>query len=151
MKGKILILAAAALGLTSCADLGLGIEADSGYTGPYYTPGPYYDNWYGPYFGSGFPYGYQPEWPRPYPPQGFNPGPVIVPKPPQQSQPPHNPGYIPSGSPLIPGAGTGTRPGNGGLPSVNPGNVSGRPTLNIGSSAPVEIPSNSVPARGRGR
>ena len=50
MKLKILAAAIAAIGLGACADLGFGVDVDSGYSDPYfYGNWPYYDGpWYGP-------------------------------------------------------------------------------------------------------
>ena len=139
MKGiKVLLVSSvAAIGFASCADLGLGVDMDSGISSPYYYGSgiPYYGGYNGgPYFGLDYPFYspvYSPGFLPPAPPViGNGPGSIIIPgaKPPQW-RPPQNGGggQIPNNKPLIPGAGENVRPGNGGLPS-NPSSVpQGRP------------------------
>lgn len=132
MKTKILLSLAAALSLTSCADLGYGVELDSSYpTDPYY----YGNGFYGPGFmGDGYynsPYWNNPLWNygpaiapvRPSRPPILNPGvgPAlppsnIKPAPERPSRPPqidNNPGI--NGRPSTPAGNE--RPGNMGLPN----------------------------------
>lgn len=134
-KITIAILAALALTASSCADMGFGVDVDSSGASPYlygstgYYGGPAYSPWFG----------YN-TWNPPviYPGPGPALPPANRPTPNQPSRPvrpaPEGPGaslpvFRPgttingsgsgggvSGSPLIPGAGQGTRPGNGGLP-----------------------------------
>ena len=139
MKGiKVLLVSSvAAIGFASCADLGFGVDMDSGISSPYYYgSGPTADggNSGGLKVSREMPYdrpGYSPGFLPPAPPViGDGPGSIISPgaKPPQ-GRPPQNGGggQIPNGKPLIPGAGENVRPGNGGLPS-NPSSVpQGRP------------------------
>lgn len=135
-KIKLALAAALALCLGSCADMGFGVDVDSGAYSPYlydgtgYYGGPVYSPWYG--YNS---------WNSPW--IDTNPGPALPPPPLINSGPawrPVNPGYNPparptvrpgvitnggtggsaagvTGTPLIPGAGNGTRPGNGGMPN----------------------------------
>ena len=117
---KILAAAAiaiAVIGMTGCADLGLGVDIDPLGVNPYWYGSGYIGNAY--YNTPVWNYGpiYNPRPPRPpliYP----GPGPAI---PPQQSQRPPivntNPGM--NGVPTT--VGGIQRPGNGGLP--NPSNV----------------------------
>lgn len=116
MKTKIILSALAAIGLmTSCADLGFGVDIDSGG----YTP--YFNGYYGSPWGNiglnwDYPlYAPPAAPPRPVRPPAINgkPGPV---KPPQQAparpQQPAPGNGVPSVSP-----GGQVRPGNGGRPS----------------------------------
>ena len=122
-KIHLAAIAAAVLLATSCDSLGFGVDADSAGVNPYiygnttvYTP-PYYSDWYGgsPWWStgwnSGWDYGWnRPAWrPRPRPPYNPGVGPV--------QRPTVTPGVIITPG-NVPGAGTNTRPGNGGLPSA---------------------------------
>lgn len=125
MKTKHILSAAAAIivmfGVSSCAELGMGVDVDSYNTGPYwygngYLGGTYWNTpvWdYGPI--------YRPRPPRP-PMINVEPGPVILP----DSRPVPSEGI--SVSPGINGVRPGNvagsiggiqRPGNGGLPTQN--------------------------------
>lgn len=114
MKTKIILSAVAALALASCADLGFGIDADSGGVSPY---------WYGDGFYGG-PMWNGPGWNGPY----WNYGPVIN-NGPVYPPPVLNPGVGPVRPPVI-----NANPGNNGRPSMpqgseRPGNM-GLPTNN---------------------
>lgn len=141
MKAKIMIMAAAALALSACADLGFGVDLDSGGASPYFygSDGPFYGGWNGdPYWGMSLPsWGYFPSYRPSRPPLvGNGPGSVWNPNP-GPALPPNRPGtgaQRPHQA-TIPGAGAGTRPGNGGLPTgitltpANPPSVpQGQPT-----------------------
>ena len=133
MKTKALLISfAAALTLASCADLGFGVDVGSStpYYGGYYSPYYYDDGYFGtPYYGFNYPFYTGPSAP---PLVGNGPGSVFDPNPgpvrPPQRPPINingsNPGPVIGGSAsLIPGAGNGTRPGNGGMPSNNPPSI----------------------------
>ena len=120
-----------AVAATACADLGFGVDVDSG--------GPYPAYYYGPDYYGGGPWGdvYYPTYsPGPPPLVGNGPGSVFFPdytplRPPSHVRPPMTPpvnngggggGSIPSGRPVFPSAPGGIeRPGNNGqAPSVAP-------------------------------
>lgn len=153
MKTKIAILAIGALALVSCSDLDMGVSVSSAGASPYIygSTGPLYT---GPYFGPDFPYGYNPGPLVSNPPlTGNGPGSVFNPAPSRPkpvvnvnpgingpSNPNPNPGNNPSGGNNpgfniggVPGAGSGMRPGNGGLPS-------GQPVTNNPASVPTGQP-----------
>ncbi len=150
MKSNLAIIAAAALAMamTSCSDLGFGVDVGTGGASPYLygSSGPFYGGFSGsPYFGLDFPFGYYGDYTPSAPPVvGNGPGSIFNPNPAPNPRPPRlpningsNPGIqIPSGG-LIPGAGAGVRPGNGGLPS-------GTPVV----SNPPSVPTGQ-PTRGR--
>lgn len=113
MKAKIIAGVLAALSMSACADLGFGVDVGDSYYDPYY-----YNGIYGPAWGNGawdwdYPlYNPGPAVPPPRPPLiGNNPGPVIRPN----VRPNVNPGI--NGVPTVTPGGM-SRPGNGGLPSV---------------------------------
>lgn len=149
MKTKLAlsIAAAAALAMASCADLGFGVDVGNSGPSPYFygSSGPFYSGYSGyPYFGVDFPYGYWGDYIPSAPPIIGN-GPGSISPGPRPDHRPHlpningsNPGPVifPSGA-NIPGAGAGTRPGNGGLPS-------GKPVVNNPPSVPA-----GQPTRGR--
>lgn len=133
MKSKIILSLAAALALSSCADLGFGVDVDSGAPGPYWYGNGYYDPGY---MGDGYynsPYWNNPLWNygppvapiRPSRPPILNPGigpalpPAhITPAPERPSRPPQintNPGI--NGKPSLPAGAE--RPGNMGRPDNN--------------------------------
>jgi len=118
MKLKILAAAIAAIGLGACADLGFGVDVDSGYSDPYfYGNWPYYDGpWYGPRWSYDFPI-YSPPA---RPPFIGGPGPAYPPSRPQRPvRPPMNVGGSSCGVTGVPTTvGGRPRPGNGGLPSA---------------------------------
>ena len=135
MKAKLLLIPVAAFLIAASADLGFGVDVDSGPYNPYYYGNGYY----------GYPWGnvgwdwdyplYSPPIARPpRPPMtGIGPGPA---RPPQnnnqpQVRPPMNgiPTTAPNGS---------MRPGNGGLPSVT-----------VPSTPPRTPGSNNNSQRGR--
>lgn len=118
MKTGYILAAAvtAALSMSSCADLGFGVDVDSGGIGPYWNDyGPYGGPWNSPYWNYGPLYNgpiyngplYRPPVRPPF--IDTNPGPVI--RPPQSNE---NPGFnrVPTS------VGGVSRPGNGGLPST---------------------------------
>ena len=120
MKKNIILAFAAALTLAGCADLGFGVDVDSGGVGPY---------WYGnAYPGSGYwdtpTWGlgpvYNPVPPRP-PIINVLPGPAMPPQrpqPPQRPEPPQNQRPPQASFPGINGI---SRPGNNGFPSPGQG------------------------------
>ncbi len=120
MKLKALASIIIAAALTGCADLGFGVDVDSGGVSPYiYGNGPYYD---GPWGGLGWSYDFPMPPARPLPPPYYGgPGPVIPSRP--QVRPPMNPPASGNGMtnsvPTI-GLGGNQRPGNGGLPTATP-------------------------------
>ena len=136
MKSKLFIASLLAMAMAACADLGFGVDVDSGYDyNPYYYNGGYY----------GYPWGnlgwdldnplYNPPVQRPpRPPMiGGGPGPVI-PKPPQNQPPQNNPPQVRppmNGVPYTVPGGI-QRPGFGGMPSA-PGPLSA-PVQNNGSN-----------------
>lgn len=128
MKKKlytILLCAFATLGIASCANLGFGVDAESGVTNPY---------WYGNGY-LGDTYWNTPVWnygpiyhPNPPVPPFINPGPgpAVRPTPPAQQPPQETPGNRPGnvfpGVNRVPTQINGIqRPGNGGL--ATPGQV----------------------------
>lgn len=127
MKAKKILSALVAMALmSSCAELGFGIDVDSG------DYSPYYNGYYGSPWGNiGFNWDY-PLYAPPGPP--LPPRPV---RPPQQApsrpqQPPQGNG-VPTTSP-----GGSVRPGNGGLPSAN-----------TPATQPDQIPVSNNARRGR--
>ncbi len=127
MKAKFLLIAIAAVAMAACADLGFGVDVDSGGVDPYFYGGGYYGypwgnvglNWDYPLYAP-------PVAPPPRPPMLGGPGPAL---PPQinnrpQVRPPMNgvPATGPSGQ---------MRPGNGGMPSVT---VPATPALSPGNN-----------------
>lgn len=128
MKAKIILTAIAAIAVAACADLGFGVDVDSGVYNPYYYGNGYYGS---PWGNMGWDWDYPlytpPVAPPPRPPMiGGNPGPAL---PPQnnnrpQIRPPMNgiPTTAPNGV---------QRPGNGGMPSAP---VPSTPALNSGDS-----------------
>lgn len=123
MEARYILAAAvtAVLSLSSCADLGFGVDVDSGGVGTYWNDyGPYGGLWGSPYWNYGPVYNgplyngpiYGPPHRPPF--IDTNPGPVIRPP---QSRPPQinvNPGIN-----TVPATVGGiARPGNGGLPST---------------------------------
>ena len=136
MKSKLFIASLLAMAMAACADLGFGVDVDSGYDyNPYYYNGGYY----------GYPWGnlewdwdyplYNPPVQRPpRPPMiGGGPGPVI-PKPPQNQPPQNNPPQVRPPMNGVPSTGPGgiQRPGNGGMPSAPVPNTA--PVQNNGSN-----------------
>lgn len=128
-KSTAAILFAVALATAGCADLGFGVDIDSG------TPSPY---WYGNgYLGGTYwntpVWNYGPIYHQSPPPPPFinsTPGPAM---PPQQNKPPgnnnqgNNQGSISPGGNRVPTEINGIqRPGNGGLPSGSQSNNSRR-------------------------
>lgn len=137
MKASVLLISLLAAGtLAGCADLGFGVDVGSSspYYGGYYSPYYYDDGFFGsPYYGFNYPFYNTPPAP---PLVGNGPCSIFDPNPGRAIRPPQrpplngsNPGPVVGGSVnIIPGAGAGTRPGNGGLPSDNPASIPvGRP------------------------
>ncbi len=124
------VAVAAALMLTGCADLGFGVDIDSGAPGPYYGSGPVVN----PYWGWG--------WDSP----AWNLGPVAnpVPPPPRPHYPVLNPGIGPVVPPSNPGVNRPSGPVN-----ANPGNRV--PTVIDGTMRPgnggFATPGASTPRR----
>lgn len=137
MKRKGLVLAgvaAAALSLASCADLGFGVDLDSGGASPYFYGDTYLgSSYYNPYISSPY-WTFGPSYTPAPPVWGNGPGSIGMPsapqRPPQQRPPQQRPPQnLPTISPdFTIGGGSMQRPGNNGLPSGNPSSVpKGRP------------------------
>lgn len=134
MKTKIILSAVAALALASCADLGFGIDADSGGVSPY---------WYGDGFYGG-PMWNGPGWNGPY----WNYGPVIN-NGPVYPPPVLNPGVGPVRPPVQINPGNNNKPSRPPVINANPGN-NGRPSMPQGSERPgnMGLPTNNNARRG---
>lgn len=107
----------AAAGALSCADLGFGVDVDSGPANPYWYGNGYLGDtyWNTPVWNYGPIY-------RSYPPRppfiSAEPGPVIPPRPQQPSQPENT---FPGINKVPTTVGGVERPGNGGLPTPSGG------------------------------